>query len=325
MQSSSSNWFTTPVIGQRSLSEIALLTDDTDEGLESAPGFEPPPVAKGARRLPIDPRDFPSFESPYAGKGRRLPWQREKLWLHTTHAFGYIAPGSGRTELPIRPLSTIRPDARLKRGRITITLDKLRIRSYPGRGIHRVLIHFYAQNQTPEVKEDLHFNALYRVREGEEAALRGYPVYVGLSVGSIGVRLRVRTINVANDQDEAFLAFLESDTIKAGLRLATTAQPVIAPFSAIAFGLAKTIGERHRNVPVQDFDLGLDFGSSPTGARLAVGSYLAVQMPHDHLGEWEWQDWMYHAASGLVLLRGDNRLALPYNYFVFSIHRYEDD
>ena len=47
----------------------------------------------------------------------------------------------------------------------------------------------------------------------------------------------------------------------------------------MALGLAKTIGKRHRNVPVQDFDLGLDFSTIPLGARLAEGAYLAVQIP----------------------------------------------
>lgn len=265
-----------------------------------------------------------TFEGMTTPKGRSPFRQQPKIWMHTSHAFGHIAAMPGRSELPIRPLSSIRPDTRLRRGRINITLDRLRVRSYPGNGIHRILLHFYAQNQTIEHLEDINYNTVYRIREGEEAALRGYPLFLGLSVGSIGLRMKVRTINVSNDQDEAFLSFLESDTIRAGLRLATTAQPAIVPFSEIAFGLAKTIGERHRNIPVQDFDLGLDFGSSATGARLATGSYLAVQMPGEHLAQWDWQDWIYHAASGLVLLRGDDRLALPYNYLVFSISPYEE-
>jgi hypothetical protein len=35
---------------------------------------------------------------------------------------------------------------------------------------------------------------------------------------------------------------------------------------------------RNRNVPVQDFYLGLDFSAIPMRARLAQGSYLAVQI-----------------------------------------------
>lgn len=317
-------WFDTPVIGARPAGydtlddyeqferEEALLFADEEQ--------ESTPTSKGGRA-----RQDWNFEGPVT-IGRRLPpfSFQPKLWMHTSHCFGYIAATPGRFALPIRPLSGIRTDIRLKRSQVNITLDRLRVRSYPGNGIHRILLHFYVQNQVPGQTEDVHYNTLHRVREGEEAALRGYPLFLGLSVGSIGLRLRVRTINVSNDQDEAFLSFLESDSIKAGLRLAATAQPAIAPFSEIAFGLAKAIGERHRNIPVQDFDLGLDFGSSAMGARLAAGSYIAVQMPAEHLAQWNWQDWVYHAASGLVLLRGDNRLALPYNYLVFSISPYEE-
>lgn len=261
MQQFPSDWFTTPVIGARSPREITSLTSDAFLDEEEAlfadeDGLRSAPASKGARRLEgyrprLDPRDFPDFESAYPTKGgrsKRFPWQQEKLWLHTSHAFGYIPPTPGRAELPIRPLGSMRADSRLKRGRVNITLDRLRVRSYPGSGIHRILLHFYAQNQTPEQVEDLHYNTVYRVREGEEAALRGYPLFLGLSVGSIGVRLRCRTINVSNDQDEALLTFLESDTIKSGLRLAATAQPAIVPFSSVAFGLARAIGERHRNI-----------------------------------------------------------------------------
>src|SRR2546428_14070687 len=104
-------------------------------------------------------------------------------------------------------------------------------------GTHRVLLHFFAQHQTPDQSEDLHFSATYRVREGEHAALRGYPIFVGLNVGDEGIRLRVRTINVKNGQDEAILKILDSDAFKNGLHLITMAQPALVPLSELALGL----------------------------------------------------------------------------------------
>src|SRR5216110_1207707 len=202
-------WFDTPVIGAL-LTDNSALGDDNEFEREEAllfedEGLESMPLPKG--RTPCPPQDW-TFEG-LITKGR-LPFRPQpKIWIHTSHAFGHIA-ATGRAELPIRPLGSIRADTRLRRGRINITLDRLRVRSYPGTGIHRILLHFYAQNQTPQQTEELHYNTVYRVREGEEAALRGYPLFLGLSVGSIGLRLRVRTINVSNDQDEAFLSFLES-------------------------------------------------------------------------------------------------------------------
>ena len=41
----------------------------------------------------------------------------------------------------------------------------------------------------------------------------------GLTVGPEGLAFRCYTVNVKNDQDEALLGFLESDTFRAGLRL----------------------------------------------------------------------------------------------------------
>jgi hypothetical protein len=253
------------------------------------------------------------------------PFQN-KPWMHTTHTFGYLANLSLQSSdpLPIRSVSNIPADPALRNSRIKITLSRLRVAAYPGGGMHRVLLHFYAQNQVPGKVEDVHFNAIYRVREGEHAGVQGYPIFVGLNVGSEGMSLRCRTINVRNDQDEAFLSFLESDVFKAGLKLVTTAQPALAPFSEMAFGLAKSIATRNRNISVQDFELGLDFSTIALGARLAEGSYLAVQIPEDQEAVWDWHDWVYHPDIGQVVSRSDFKRLIPYNYLVFSITHYEE-
>jgi hypothetical protein len=262
------------------------------------------------------------------GPGTRKHWWSlpDKLWFHTGHAFGYLAPAPpGRDPLPIRSIGTIHADTALKQARVKITLDRLRVADYPGRGTHRVLLHFSAQNQVPSKTENLHFSATYRIREGEHAAIRGYPIFVGLTVASEGVHFKCATINVKNDQDEAFLDFLESDVFTSGLHLATVMQPALAPLSALTLGLTKTIAERHRNLPVQEFDLGLDFGNNPMGARLAEGAYLAVQIPESLLPVWDWDEWVYHPASGQVVMKANHQQTIPYNYLVFGVSRYEGD
>src|SRR5262249_35296331 len=153
--------------------------------------------------------------------------------------------------------------------------------------------------------EDLHFNAAYRAREGEGAATVGYPIFVGLSAGADGVAFRCFTVNVKNDEDEALIGFLDSDVFRAGLRLASAAQPALAPLGAMAFSLTKALAGRNRNVPVQDFYLGLDFGSNPTGARLALGSYLAVQVPESKGAVWDWDEWAYSPSTGHVVQKAD--------------------
>lgn len=260
----------------------------------------------------------------FGGTERRW-WLPPKLWMHAAHTFGYLAPASSvGDELLIQPIDTIRADTTLKHAQLKITLDRLRVADYPGRGTHRVLVHFFAQNQTAEKTEDVHFNATYRIREGEHAAIRGYPIFVGLAVGGEGLRLKCRTINVKNDQDEAFLNVLESDVFKSGLHLATTVQPALVPLSELALGLARTMATRHRNISVQDFDLGLDFSNLPLGAHLAEGAYLAVQLPESEQPVWNWDEWVYHPSVGQVVKRDNHQQMIPYNYLVFSVHRYEE-
>jgi hypothetical protein len=204
-----------------------------------------------------------------------------------------------------------------------VTLDGLRVADYPGRGMHRVLFDFAAQNQTSQGAEQLHFNTTCRVAEGEQAAVLGRPVFTGLQVGGEGIFLQFATVNVANEGDEKLLGMLDSDAFKAGLQLLTTAQPALAPFSALAVGLTETIAARHRNIAVQAVDLGLDFSQVAVRPRLAEGSYVAVQIPETIQTVWNWQDWAYDRDSGRLVNAAQPDRLIPYNYVVVSISRYQ--
>ena len=250
---------------------------------------------------------------------------RDRAWQHTAHAFGHLAPGAGAQARPIRGVGEIEADPTLRNGRIRIVLNRLRVADYPGGGTHRVLFDFFARNQVPGRPEDLHFNATYRVREGERAPIAGYPIFVGLGVGSEGVAFRCHTVNVKNDADEAFLDMLEGDAFRSGLKLATAAQPAIAPLTGMALALTKSIARRNRNVSVQDFFLGLDFTGTAMGARLAEGDYIAVQIPESFQRVWRWDDWVYDPPSGLIIAKSDPDQLIPYNYIVFGVSRYQGD
>lgn len=249
---------------------------------------------------------------------------KDKPWQYTAHAFGYLAPAPpGSDPLPIRHAGNVDADPSLRNARIKITLDRLRVADYPGGGIHRVLFDFYAQNQVAgDAVEHLHFNTTCRVHEGQQAAVLGYPIFVGLNVAGEGVSFKCFTVNVKNDDDEALLGFLETDVFKAGLKLATTAQPALAMVSETALGVTKAIARRNRNVPIQDFYMGLDFSAIPTRARLAEGSYLAVQIPETFRTVWDWSDWVYNPANGQIVNRDDPVQLIPYNYVVFSVSRH---
>jgi hypothetical protein len=248
-----------------------------------------------------------------------LPWRR-RLWAGTNHLFGYLPPTpAGGEPIPVRGAGEVSPDRSLAGARVRITIDRLRVAQYPGGGTHRVLFDFSARNSAAGEPADLHFNAVYRVREGESAGIAGYPVFDGLKVGPGGIALRCYTVNVRNDRDEAVLSALEGDAFKAGLALVKAAQPALAPLSALAIGLTRSVAGRSRNVPVQDFSLGLDFGSNLTGARLVEGSYLAAQVPDDDATGWDWGRWAYDPRTGRVA-DADGK-PLPYNYIILGVSR----
>ncbi len=246
----------------------------------------------------------------------------DRAWQHTAHTIGFL-PANGTRD--IVGIGEAKADPSLKNARINVALNALRVADYPGGGTHRLLFDFYARNQAPGASEDLHFNAAYRARQAERAAVRGLTIFVGLGVGVVGVAFQFHTVNVKNEGDEVFLDFLEGDAFKAGLKLATTAQPAIAPLSGLALALTKTIAQRHRNVSVQDCYLGLDFSGTPMGARLAIGDYIAVQIPETLRRVWDWKAWVYDPAAGLIVARDDRDALIPYNYVVFGVSRYEGD
>jgi hypothetical protein len=298
-----------PVAGRQAPLQIAAKLRELGD-------FETAQMIEAAERSATDPAlSFGALEGLFKPK----PWQ------HTAHAYGYLAvapPGAQR--LAIQHAGNIEPDASLKNARLKITLNRLRVASYPGGGQHRILFDFYAQNQLPTVTEDLHFNSTVRAREGEQAAVIGYPIFVGLNVGREGVSFRCYTVNVKNDDDEAFLDFLESDIAKAGLRLATIAQPSLGPFVKLAMGVTKSIAQRHRNVPVQDFYVGLDFAGTTMGARLAQGDYIVVQIPERLQPVWDWSEWVYDQSNGRIVNSANPGQLIPYNFIVFGVSRYVD-
>ncbi|PSB04984.1 hypothetical protein C7B64_01745 [Merismopedia glauca CCAP 1448/3] len=249
---------------------------------------------------------------------------KNQPWYPATHQYGYIAPrqpGSSKPQ-PILHPSAIEADPTLKNSRINIRLDRLRVYKYPGGGTHNVMVTFEAQNQVGNVQEAVSFSQTYRVPEGNSAGIAGYAIFLGLNVGSEGIKFKGVTINVKNEEDEAVLEALESSTFQNGLKLLTTAQPAIAPFTAISLGLVKLLAKRNRNVAVQKFDLGLDFDSAALAIRLAEGNYIAVQVPHETAIDWN--KWVYKPDLGAIVHKADDSL-LEYNYLVFRVSRYQDN
>ncbi len=320
-------WFADlPVLGEFSLGEAAAALRDVGDD-ETASILDL--AQESADLLDIPQAEHsPIFGNHSPDHTRSSIWWpfRDRPWQFTSHTYGYLGPAQpGRDILPVHPISSAIATPELRNTRVKITLDRLYVAAYPGRDsdTHLILVHFFAKDQVSKKTEDVYFNFTCYAKNWEYAAIRNYPIFVGLKVGSEGLIFGGFTINVKNNQDEAFLKFLQSDVFKAGLHLTATAQPVLAPFLAMAKAVAEMITVRNRKRLVQKFGLGLDFGSLPTGAPLAEGAYLAVQIPRDIQTLWNWNDWVYHRGADQIVRRDDHQQIIPYNHFVFGISRYQ--
>ncbi len=120
-----------------------------------------------------------------------------------------------------------------------------------------------------------------------------------------------------NEDDEKLLEFLEGDTFKGGLKLIETVNPLVPIITSVAIGLTKMIASRNKNIPVQDFYMGLDFTKTATRARLSQGSYIAVQVPQAE--NWDWSTWVFNPTNGQIVSKDKTTETIPYNYLVFSV------
>jgi len=311
----------TPVLGAMSPEEAidrlrAIGEEDAVQVLEAAMGSHSKSVYRGLESVE------PDIGTKSLGTTKGFIWPfLNRPWQYTNHSFGYLMPHRGNGALSIAHVGAVQPDSKLKNARVKVTLDRLRVADYPGRGRHQIMFEFSAKNQLPGIVEDLHFNTTLSVRQGQTAPIIGYPIFVGLNVGSEGLAFQCMTVNVKNDNDEALVRILDSDAFKGGLKLTSIAQPALAPLTDIAVNLTKLLISRRENVKVQEFFLGLDFSDNPMRAPMVEGSFIAVQTPDE---KWSWDEWVYELSSGAIHYKDDLTQPIPYNYLVFSVSRYEE-
>jgi hypothetical protein len=249
--------------------------------------------------------------------------RRRAALTANAHVFGHVGLDGDGEAVPVRHAGDIDPDVSLRGARVRVSLGRLHVADYPGSGPHFVLFDFYGSNQLDSAAEDLRYNTVVRVSEGEHAAVVNRPIFVGLGVGAGGLALKCFTINVKNGRDQAMLAFLDSKPFQAGLRLVAAAQPAIALLVEVAEGLTRAVFSRNENVPVQRFEIGLDFDRKPFGLCLREGAYVAVQVPASELTFWAWDRWVYDRRVGEIVGReaGEH---IPYNHVAFTISREAD-
>ncbi len=257
----------------------------------------------------------------------RWPWEPSEppVYEYADHAFGFIPkPAAGdMSDLNISDARAIESDTTLRHKRIKVTLDRLRVMDYPGSGLHTVLFDFYAKHQAVDDQaQEVHFTQQYRVREGSGAGITGYPIFVGLRVGTEGVAFKCYTVNVKNDDDQSILGFMGSGVFKTGLELVNKINPALPIITGFATGIVEAFAHRNDNVPVQDFFMGLDFSGNAARAQLCEGSYVCVQV--QEAAAWDWSKWIFKRSSGQIVSKDDNTSPIKLNYLVFSISKMED-
>ncbi|MFI9757625.1 hypothetical protein ACIHFB_06740 [Streptomyces sp. NPDC051963] len=261
----------------------------------------------------------------FAGGVRRLFPQR--AWAHTSHAFGHI-PLLGDRESPVEitHVGNVRPDTALAGASVTVSLDRLHVADYPGRGMHHVLFDFQIlSGRASQEPDSYHFSITQRVREGQRAALIGQPLFVNLPVPAEGLALRCYTLNVKNEEDEKLIAFLDSPVFRAGLRIGSVLHPAVGMLGQMTAGLTRALASpSRRNVPVQDIRLGLGFSRVPVRAALAAGAYVAVQIPESRVLIWQWDEWRFYPSTGHIARADDQTSLLPYNHIVLGVNRHDD-
>eukprot|EP00456_Euglypha_rotunda_P031528 TRINITY_DN2450_c0_g3_i2.p1 TRINITY_DN2450_c0_g3~~TRINITY_DN2450_c0_g3_i2.p1 ORF type:complete len:305 (-),score=34.71 TRINITY_DN2450_c0_g3_i2:113-1027(-) len=251
-------------------------------------------------------------------------------WLRRKHAYestglvlGYIQPaqaGTGNVS-PIISMSQLRGDKSLISQRIKITLDKFHVHAYPGNGVHTILCEFAGKNQVAGDAEELRFALRFKAGDNTGASILGAPIFLGLTVGPDGISFEGRTVNVESSTDERILETLDSPAFKSGLSLLTSAQPALKPLASMASAFVESTARRKKNMQVHSFNLGLDFGSGASSARLKIGSYVVVQT--DDALSWDWSNFEWSSDALALRSKAPAERGIDFNYMVFGVASYK--
>ena len=262
-----------------------------------------------------------SRNTTFSGLIRGFLSPKEKpIYGITEHQYGYfgVDPNTPSDDLGIKDAGYIKANGALKNQHVRVTLDRLRVAEYPGKGKHTVLVEYSALHVIPTgATQDLRFSQKYQVEEGTGAGVRGYPIFVGLAVSSEGIALTGRTINVMNADDKGILGFLDQPVFKRGLEMINVVNPALPVVTSMVLSISELLLKRHENIAVQSFDLGLDFSDVPSRAHLREGSYIIVQAPDEG---WDWSEWKFTRSTG-KLTDKQTKKPIPYNYLVIGVSK----
>jgi len=240
----------------------------------------------------------------------------DELWRTKNNIYGFIEAGVEKKE--IKPAYSIQAEKSLMGALLKITLDRFKVKSYPGRGTHDIALNFHGQTQNADQITPLAFCLGVSAREEDEIGVVGKSIFVGLNAGTEGIDFKGSTINVNTKKDKTFFSILSGQLFSQGLKLIDKVQPALMPLTALANGVSQELSEKNKGVPVNSFDLGLDFSDIPSRIKLKQGSYIIIQIPPAAAERWNWSDWEF--TNGRIQKKSDQRV-VPYNYIVIGISR----
>lgn len=246
--------------------------------------------------------------------------RRRKAWEHSDHHIGYIPnPEPGVLVGSIQSANSVVSDPYEELKKINIRLDRAKVFEYPGFGQQKnIQLTFETKNSlTGGGTENVAFTQAFQVLQGEGAGVIGFPILQNLNIPKSGLELKIVSLNLKTTKQVQALGVIDSEPFKSGLTLLETAQPAIAPFSALTMGVAKMAISSGEGKEVHKFLLGLDFNNGQaSGARLKRGTYVVVQAPPD----FNWKDYeVRFDMNTRVTLKGNTNKDLPFNYFIFRV------
>ena len=253
------------------------------------------------------------------GQGLSLSWF-DQVYGYTGVLIGYIPATATKAVSDIENAVTLSPDQTLKNTRVKITLERLYVHCYPGRGQHEIICELTGKNQAGGEREEMQFALTTQANDGASASINGAPIFLGVTVGHNGIAFEGRTINVGSKGDEDFLAALSGSSFRDGLSLLTTVQPALKPFVGLASSVVGAVLKRSKNKQIHSFNLGFDFAESQTSVALRHGSFAIVQTD-DH--DWDWSRLAWNADSQRIVHK-DTGAAIAFNYLILKISPFND-
>ena len=234
----------------------------------------------------------------------------------------YILPDGSE----IVPATSIEPDAGLANQALDVTLDRFYVQRYPGSSAHRIQINFSVEHlvnlaESPEAAslttQSILYGYILEAVDRQAAPAPGAAVFRGLRIRN-ELQMTVATINLADRVEERILEALESDTMKSGLTLLSTTNPVFPMVSELVMGATKMFLNRNKNKPIHRVPIGFLINAATADPKLREGSYLLVQADADwvDLNEYYWRT----DGRGRVEHKQEHK-ELPFNHMVFSIKK----